>query len=159
MNPPGPVDTRPRLAATPAAYAGPVPIVTHVHGIEDGEDWSDGYPEAWYLPAASNIPAGYAARGTWYEFFRKKCGGEGWSPGQARYVYPNTQRPATLRLHDHALGLTRLNVYAGLVGFYLLRSTDPADHPTIAGGRGPAVLPSGQYEIPLAIQDRSFNAD
>jgi len=158
-NPPGPIDTRPRPTATPAAYTGPVPIVTHVHGIEGGEDWSDGYPEAWHLPAASNIPAGYASHGTWYEFFRKKCGGAGWSPGQARYVYPNTQRPATLWLHDHALGVTRLNVYAGLVGFYLIRSTDPADHPTVAGGKGPAVLPSGQYEIPLVIQDRSFNAD
>lgn len=158
-NPPGPIDTRPRPTATPAAYTGPVPIVTHVHGIEGGEDWSDGYPEAWYLPAASNIPAGYASHGTWYEFFRKKCGGAGWSPGQARYVYPNTQRPATLWLHDHALGVTRLNVYAGLVGFYLIRSADPADHPTVAGGKGPAVLPSGQYEIPLVIQDRSFNAD
>ena len=158
-NPPGPIDTRPRPTATPAAYTGPVPIVTHVHGIEGGEDWSDGYPEAWYLPAASNIPAGYASHGTWYEFFRKKCGGAGWSPGQARYVYPNTQRPATLWLHDHALGVTRLNVYTGLVGFYLIRSADPADHPTVAGGKGPAVLPSGQYEIPLVIQDRSFNAD
>lgn len=158
-NPPGPRDRRPQLTSTPSAYTGPVPIVTHVHGIEGGEDWSDGYPEAWYLPAASNIPADYAVQGTWYEFFRKKCGGAGWSSGQARYVYPNTQRPATLWFHDHTLGITRLNVYAGLVGFYLIRSADPADHPTVAGGKSPAVLPTGQYEIPLVIQDRSFNAD
>ncbi len=158
-NPPGPRDRRARPTATPAAYAGPVPIVTHVHGMADVEDWSDGYPEAWYLAAASNIPAGYATVGTWHDFFRGKCGGAGWSPGQATYRYPNTQRPATLWFHDHALGVTRLNVYAGLAGFYLIRSDDPADHPTVAGGNGPAVLPSGQYEIPLAIQDRSFNAD
>lgn len=158
-NPPGPRDKRPRPAATPSAYTGPVPIVTHVHGMEEVEDWSDGYPEAWYLPAASNLPAGYASVGTWYDFFRSKCGEVGWSPGQATYRYPNTQRPATLWFHDHALGITRLNVYAGLAGFYLIRSDDPADHPTAAGGNGPAVLPSGQYEIPLAIQDRSFNAD
>ena len=42
-------------------YTGPVPIVTHVHGAHTTED-SDGYPEAWYLPAADNIPAGYATR-------------------------------------------------------------------------------------------------
>ncbi|MGZ9083264.1 MAG: multicopper oxidase domain-containing protein [Rhodoplanes sp.] len=153
-NPPGPRDKRPRPAATPSAYTGPVPIVTHFHGMEEVEDWSDGYPEAWYLPAASNLPAGYASVGTWYDFFRSKCGEVGWSPGQATYRYPNTQRPATLWFHDHALGITRLNVYAGLAGFYLIRSDDPADHPTAAGGNGPAVLPSGQYEIPLAIQDR-----
>jgi FtsP/CotA-like multicopper oxidase with cupredoxin domain len=64
--------------------------------------------------------------------------------------YPNAQRAATLWYHDHALGLTRLNTLAGLAGFYLLR--DPAD--TVA-----ATLPSGAYEIPLAIQDRQFSAD
>jgi spore coat protein A len=39
----------------PASYTGPVPIITHVHGA-DTYEWSDGYPEAWYLPAAINIP-------------------------------------------------------------------------------------------------------
>lgn len=66
------------------------------------------------------------------------------------FDYPNAQQPTTLWYHDHTLGMTRLNTMAGLAGFYLLR--DPAD--TIA-----PLLPSGQYEVPLAIQDRSFNAD
>src|SRR5512144_2597166 len=52
--------------------------------------------------------------------------------------------------HDHVLGVTRLNVYAGPAGFYLLRG-GPFDLPF-------AHLPSGRYEIPIAIQDRSFNA-
>jgi spore coat protein A, manganese oxidase len=71
-------------------------------------------------------------------------------PGQEHlYTYPNDQQSGTIWYHDHALGITRLNVYAGLAGFYLVR--DPV---TEAG------LPVGApYEIPLAIQDKSFNAD
>jgi spore coat protein A len=71
-------------------------------------------------------------------------------PGdQTTYVYPNHQDATTLWFHDHALGITRLNVYMGLAAFYLIR--DPVEN---ALG-----LPSGEYEIPLAIQDRSFNVD
>ena len=44
-------------------YKGPVPIITHVHGAHVTPE-SDGYPEAWWLPAANNIPAGYATEGT-----------------------------------------------------------------------------------------------
>ena len=57
---------------TPGAYTGPVPIVTHVHGAVGVGDESDGYPEAWYLPAANDIPGGYATQGTWYDFFGVK---------------------------------------------------------------------------------------
>jgi spore coat protein A len=75
---------------------------------------------------------------------------ETYLPGnQVQYVYPNNQEAATLWYHDHSLGTTRLNVYMGLAGFYLVR--DPVE---AALG-----LPSGAYEIPLAIQDRSFNVD
>lgn len=65
------------------------------------------------------------------------------------YVYPNTQLPATLWYHDHALGITRLNVYMGLAGFYIIR--DAFDQ-TLG-------LPAGEFEVPLVIQDRSFNPD
>ena len=58
---------------TPGRYTGPVPIVTHVHGAVGVGDDSDGYAEAWYLPAANNIPAGYATEGTWYDFFAGKA--------------------------------------------------------------------------------------
>jgi FtsP/CotA-like multicopper oxidase with cupredoxin domain len=174
-NPPGGIDgrdSRPTFATTPGPYTGPVPVVTHVHGMEDVEDWSDGYAEAWFLPAASDIPAGYATVGTWFDFFAGKAGalGTGWGgPGQATFRYPNSQRPSTAWYHDHTLGMTRLNVYAGPAGFFLIRSDDPADNPTVAGG-GPAVLPgpapqpgdppgTKYYEVPIAIQDRSFNTD
>jgi bilirubin oxidase len=67
------------------------------------------------------------------------------------FEYPNDQRATTLWYHDHTLGMTRLNVYAGPAGFYLLRG-GPSD---AVGGQ----LPRGPYEIPLAIQDRSFDDD
>ena len=79
-NPPGGTagrDTRPDFSGepTPGPYTGPVPIVTHVHGAVGVADDSDGYAEAWYLPAANNIPAGYATEGTWYDFFAGKAAG------------------------------------------------------------------------------------
>jgi spore coat protein A len=66
----GPRDSRPTFTETPGTYTGPVPIVTHLHGAAGVGDESDGYAEAWFLPAANNIPAGYATKGTWYNFFR-----------------------------------------------------------------------------------------
>jgi len=70
-------------------------------------------------------------------------------PGQSSpvYNYPNNQQAATLWYHDHALGLTRLNVYMGLAGFYLIR--DAAEDLLN--------LPRGHNEIVLVIQDRSFD--
>ncbi|HEY5700040.1 MAG TPA: hypothetical protein VIT01_21225, partial [Acidimicrobiales bacterium] len=66
-------DTRPSFASTPGPYRGPVPLVTHAHGAVGVGDESDGYAEAWYLPAADDIPAGYATEGTWYDFFAGKA--------------------------------------------------------------------------------------
>ena len=65
------------------------------------------------------------------------------------YTYPNDQAATTLWYHDHALGSTRLNVVTGLEGYYLIRDS-------VEDGLN---LPKGLYEIPLMIQDRSFNAD
>lgn len=114
----------------PAAQS-PVPIVTHLHGGET-ESSSDGHPDAWFT---------YGEARTGPEFVK------------SLYTYLNKQLPATLWYHDHALGITRLNVLMGLAGFYLLRDPqNPLDQPT-------SVLPKGKYEIPLAIQDRSFNTD
>jgi spore coat protein A len=136
-NPPGGEagrDTRPTFTSTPGAYTGPVPIVTHVHGAVGVGDESDGYTEAWYLPDAGKIPAGYATEGTWYDFFADKAKskfGVTWGPGYATFEYPNHNRASTIWYHDHALGMTRLNVYAGPAGFYLIR-----------GGPGDMVLDS-----------------
>src|SRR5215207_1659406 len=97
-NPPGGADgrdSRPVFDTTPGAYGGPVPMVTHVHGAVGVGDESDGYAEAWYLPAAADIPPGYATEGTWYEFFAGKAAagfGAAWGAGFATSQYPNEQR-------------------------------------------------------------------
>jgi bilirubin oxidase len=159
-NPPGGLagrDKRPIFTTTPGLYAGPVPIVTHVHGAHTAED-SDGYAEAWYLPNAANIPAGYATTGTFFDYFNNKYG-HNWSPGTVSFKYPNDQRATTLWYHDHTLGMTRLNVYAGPAGFWLIRGgPDDLDLGYVAPGVGDD--PLGEYtEIPIVVQDRSFNVD
>jgi bilirubin oxidase len=165
-NPPGGImqrDSRPHFMETPGPYTGPVPIVTHVHGAHVGEE-SDGYAEAWFLPAANDNPAGYAVTGTFYDWFKSKAESlyGPWQPGTAVFQYPNDQRATTLWYHDHTLGMTRLNVYAGPAGFYLLRG-GRSDLPAgVLPGPAPALGdPPGvkYYEIPIAIQDRSFNSD
>jgi spore coat protein A len=105
-----------------------VRTVVHLHGGRV-PDHSDGYPEAWFSP-------GFKERGP---FFSREV-----------YDYPNDQEAATLWYHDHAMGITRLNVYAGLAGFYLLRDANE-ERLQRAGA-----LPDRAYEIPLLIQDRSF---
>jgi bilirubin oxidase len=142
---------------SPLPYTGPVPIVPHLHGAHVGPD-SDGYPESWWLPAAANIPAGYATTGTRFDQFDKT----NTTPGSAVYQYPNDQRATALWYHDHSLGLTRLNVYAGPVGFYLLRGGSSDTMPGVLPGPGPAQGdPPGMqyYEIPIAIQDKTFSID
>ncbi|MEO6144686.1 MAG: multicopper oxidase [Dermatophilaceae bacterium] len=178
-NPPGGDsgrDMRPEFTQTPGPYSGPVPMVTHVHGAVGVGDESDGYTEAWYLPAASNIPAGYATQGTWYDFFKGKAlanYGATWGPGFATFEYPNPDRASTKWYHDHALGMTRLNVYAGPAGFYIIRGGPDGDDAVLDSRNGSvAVLPGPApkegdkfpsnktyYEIPIVIQDRAFNTD
>jgi spore coat protein A, manganese oxidase len=113
----------------------PVPIVTHLHGGQVLSDY-DGGPEQWFTPNGIH--------GKDYRTYSET------NSNAAIYYYPNTQDPAALWYHDHALGLTRINVFSGLAGFYIIR--DPED--TVA-----PLLPSGQYEMTLVIQDRSFLTD
>jgi FtsP/CotA-like multicopper oxidase with cupredoxin domain len=178
-NPPGGTagrDTRPTFTSTPSRYEGPVPMVTHVHGAVGVGDESDGYAEAWFLPDAGDIPFDYAREGTWYEFFKNKAFqkfGATWGPGYATFEYPNLGRASVDWYHDHTLGMTRLNVYAGPAGFYIIRGGPDGDDAVLDSRFGtPAVLPGPApkandkfppnktyYEIPIAIQDRSFNTD
>ncbi len=96
-----------------------VRAIVHVHGAKCPPE-SDGYPENWYVPGKS-----------------------------LKVHYPNQQEATTLWYHDHAMGITRLNTYAGLMGFFIIR--DAAE--------SALNLPRGKYEIPLVICDRSFRAD
>jgi FtsP/CotA-like multicopper oxidase with cupredoxin domain len=93
--------------------------VVHLHGGHVPAD-VDGYPEDTFLPGQ-----------------------------QVTYRYPNNQPPGTLWYHDHALGITRLNVYLGLAGLYTVRDATEA-----ALG-----LPAGAFEVPLVLQDRQFDAN
>lgn len=139
------------------AYDGPVPLVPHLHGAKGVAGHSDGYSEAWFLPKARNIPDGYAHHGRWWEHLSHQAAAENdlrWDRGFVEYQYPNENRAgSTLWYHDHALGLTRLNVYAGMAGFYL-----------VEGDRHRArnLMPEDvheRYELNLTIQDRTFNQD
>lgn len=169
-------DTRPGFDVTPESYTGPVPMVAHVHGAIGVGDESDGYAEAWFLPAAGNIPSDFAKVGTWYDFFAGKAAaaqGAAWEPGSATFQYPNLGRAATIWYHDHSVGMTRLNVYAGPAGFFIIRGGPDGDDAVLDSRTGkPAVLPGPApketdpfppdktyYEIPIAIQDRAFKAD
>ena len=155
-------------------YRGPVPVVTHVHGAMGVGDESDGYTEAWYLPDATNLPPELSTRGRWYDYFEAKAVarfGESWGPGFATFQYPNDNRASTLWYHDHALGMTRTNVYAGPAGFYLVRGGPGSERDIVDTRSGfRAVLPGPRpkandakpkryREVPIVIQDRSFNAD
>ncbi|MEJ2240631.1 MAG: multicopper oxidase domain-containing protein [Candidatus Bathyarchaeota archaeon] len=110
-----------------------VPLVTHVHGavVYSG---SDGGPEQWFTANGIQGPDYYTYEPT--------------TPNAAVYYYNNTQNPTTLWYHDHALGITRLNVMSGLAGFYLLRDPDNIFETNI--------LPRSEYEVPIVIQDRAF---
>jgi bilirubin oxidase len=166
-NPPGgPTgrDTTPTFTSTPPPYAGPQPMVVHLHGAHVFEE-SDGLPETWFLPVAKNIPGGFATDGTFYDPYKKEAAdrwGITWAPGTLTSVYPNDQRAGSLWYHDHVLGMTRVDVHTGLVGFYILSGGD-ADLPDglLPGPRPMPGDPPGKkyYDICLAISDKSFNPD
>lgn len=101
-----------------------VRTVVHLHGA-NVEPESDGFPEAWFTK-------GFKERGL--KFVSKI------------YEYNNNQPATALWYHDHAMGITRLNVYAGLAGLYIIR--DKCEDRLN--------LPSGEYEVPLIIQDKLF---
>jgi FtsP/CotA-like multicopper oxidase with cupredoxin domain len=145
-----------------AAYDGPVPIIPHLHGAHVRPE-SDGFPEAWFLPKANDIPALFATEGKMYG---DHLGGSGAGQGFAVFQYPNDQRETALWYHDHTLGMTRANVYAGPAGFYMIRDLKniglglpgPAPLPGVDPNGNPAARRLVR-EIPIVIQDKSFNSD
>jgi spore coat protein A len=83
---------------------------------------------------------------------------DGFGPGETQTVFYTNQLPqmpaSQLWFHDHGLGATRLNVFAGLAAAYILRDEfDTGEEPNPIG------IPGGAYEIPLVVQDRQFNPD
>jgi FtsP/CotA-like multicopper oxidase with cupredoxin domain len=127
-------------------YLGPIPTVPHLHGGEV-PPMLDGGPDAWFT---SYLSTGY--RG--HAYYTRP--GVAVTINEAVYRYPNAQEAAPAWFHDHALGVTRLNVYAGLAGAYPI--IDPGL--TLPSGLHPVGLDrSGvvDYTVPLVIQDRMFD--
>lgn len=109
-----------------------VPLVVHTHGLVVGPA-EDGTAEQWFTPPPSIVGPAFVTRD---------------------YLMPNEQPSTALFYHDHTMGMTRLNVFSGLVGpAYLIR--DPHDALDAPG----SPLPRGEFEIPLAIFDRAFFTD
>jgi spore coat protein A len=107
-----------------------VPAVAHLHGGHVDSAY-DGGPEQWFT-ARGDTGAGFVS---------------------ATSRYDNSQEAATLWYHDHTMGITRLNVYAGLAGFYLLRDGNETGLMESGG------LPAERHEVELVIQDRTFYPD
>jgi FtsP/CotA-like multicopper oxidase with cupredoxin domain len=106
-----------------------IPVVVHLHGGHTRFQF-DGNPEYFFSP-------GFGVRGPrWMD---------------EKYSYDNDQPAGNLWYHDHALGITRLNVYAGMAGFYFVR--DDVDTGLEDNELG---LPAWPYEKAYAIQDRMF---
>ena len=136
-------------------YSGPIPAVAHLHGGEVPPE-IDGGPDAWFTSDGLFHGHGY------YTKFGTTGG------NQSTYAYPNSQENSPIWFHDHTVGATRLNVYAGLAGAYYIE--DPAIYPigtsTAAGVPGtctpgtgclPANLPGVGEIVPLVLQDRMFD--
>ncbi len=128
-------------------YQGAIPAVPHLHGGEV-PPVLDGGPDAWYLSDGS--VHGHA-------FYSKDGNTNG---NYAIYRYPNTMEAAPIWFHDHVLGATRINVYAGIAGAYPI--IDPSlQLPT---GLHPVGLQQGSggsvdYLVPLVLQDRMFDTN
>ena len=120
-------------------YRGPIPTAIHLHGAEVPSSF-DGAPDAWFTPDGRH--------GAAYDSLHAVAA------NSIVYQYPNTQPSTALWFHDHALGITRINVYAGLATFYLLR-----DQFDTGKANNPLRLPAGNYEIELMIQDRLFDTN
>ena len=104
-----------------------IPTVVHLHGGHT-ESASDGFPDAWFTQ-------NFAETGS---AFVKQI-----------YHYTNDQEATTLWYHDHTLGMTRLQNYAGLAGMYIIRDAHEAS----------LNLPAGKYEREIVIQDKQFASD
>ncbi|MDR4948298.1 fibronectin type III domain-containing protein [Neobacillus cucumis] len=115
----------------------------HLHG--GVTPWiSDGTPHQWITPAGENTPypKGVSVRNV------PDMPDPG--DGSQTFFYSNQQSARLMFFHDHSLGLTRLNVYAGEAAGYLIR--DQVEQDLIDQG----VIPSGNSEIPLIIEDKTF---
>jgi spore coat protein A len=147
-----PVDTTINWANPVGGVTSPVPLVPHLHGGEV-QSFSDGGPNSWFT-YDGQLGSTYSTNGAFSTIPSNK----------ATYYYPNAQNPTTLWYHDHAMGMTRLNVMSGLAGFYLLKEAPATTTITTPTANNfdqylTQHFPYGISEIPLAIQDRTFKTN
>jgi len=113
----------------------------HLHGGRT--PWiSDGTPHQWITPAGEDTPYPEGVSVTNVPDMPDP------EPGAQTFFYTNAQSARMMFYHDHSLGITRLNVYAGEAAGYLIQ--DPAEKKLVDDG----VIPADQ--IPLIIQDKTF---
>jgi spore coat protein A len=122
-------------------YSGPIMAVVHLHGGEVPAE-IDGSPDSWFTSDG-------AYKG--HKYYTSTVLGDAANPNEAIYRYPNKQEAAPIWFHDHTLGATRLNVYAGMAGAYII--TDNTNNPP------PDDLTDPTKIIPLVIQDRMFDTN
>ena len=135
-------------------YSGPIPAAVHLHGGEVPPEL-DGGPDSWFLSGPPDSAAFPDAMIQGHGYYSSLAA----AANETVYTYPNTQEASPIWFHDHTLGATRLNVYAGLAGGYVLY--DPAL--TLPAGLHPLGLQQGtdattaEVLTPLIIQDRMFD--
>jgi len=124
----------------PVSYTATNALGAHLLGVDTALDGADMGMDQLHPRTALHLHGGYT------EEFSDGAPTQTFMPGSnRRFNYTNDQQAASLIYHDHAMGLTRLNVYAGLVGAYLIR--DP---------KAEVGLPTGKYDVPLILQDKTF---
>ena len=150
-----PVDT-----TLPGAGPGPIPgesytqnrATVHMHG--NNTVWiSDGTPHQWITPEDENTP--YPKGISVYNVPDMPDPGD----GSQTFFYTNAQSARLMFYHDHAEGITRLNVYAGEAAGYVI--TDQVDQDMINGTNNSGVNPNNarvlpDIGIPLIVQDKTW---
>ncbi|GAQ84217.1 Cupredoxin superfamily protein [Klebsormidium nitens] len=117
----------------------------HLHGgIQEPQ--SDGNPDVWFTNPDLCDYSTETCVGPLFNVSNKYLD----PPGQKTHFYPNINPATLLFYHDHAFGVTRLNVYNGLLGHYIVRSQWELQNPA---------LPKGKYEREMAIVDVLLNPD
>ncbi|MCL2395947.1 MAG: twin-arginine translocation signal domain-containing protein, partial [Acidimicrobiaceae bacterium] len=127
------------LPASGTPYQGVIPTVTHLHGNEVPSAF-DGTSQQWFTQTGIH--------GKGYETLRPTAS------NAAIYQYVNTQQANTMMFHPHERGITRTQVYAGLVSHYWLR-----DEFDTGLANNPLGLPTDPYEVELTLQDREFDTN
>jgi spore coat protein A len=117
-----------------------VPVAVHHHGGDNTQEF-DGGLDQWFTPSRNQIGPDVSLLNT------------STNSDHLTYRYENTDEASMHWYHDHAEGLTRINAYAGLAGLYVIRDANEAA--LIRAN----LLPTGEQEVPIVIQDKVFQAD